>query len=157
MSTETNLYFTTRDRVFTITVYGLRPSTIHYCYFERQLVPSSQIKPYGKNLGDNIVSDQSGQVVFDFYYQSGASTAATSIAEGQRLAASLAGVKELVVINQNTSSLSNDYEQTADSFFSTQIQISVFIPTEQEYEVITKPYVAPVVAAPVGGDYITSW
>ncbi len=144
MATETNLYFTVRDQVFTVSLNSLRPSTTHYCYFERNLVPSSQIKPLNGNLGDPIVTDNDGKVTFDFYYQSGASTAATTIAEGQRIAASIAGTKELSVVNQSQSSLGVGFEETSDSFFTTQLQISVYIPPENEYQIINKPYQAPI-------------
>lgn len=160
MSTETKLYFTVRDQVFTVTLYGLRPSTTHYCYFERNLVSASQIKPLNGNLGDPIVTDVDGKATFDFYYQSGASTAATSIAEGQRLAASIAGTKELCVVNQSQASLGIGFEETSDSFFSTQLQISVYLPPENEYQIVNKPYQAPVeVAAPVvdNGYYVNTW
>ena len=160
MATETNLYFTVRDQVFTVTLYGLRPSTTHYCYFERNLVPSSQIKPLNGNLGDPIATDSDGKVTFDFYYQSGASTAATSIAEGQRIAASIAGTKELCVVNQSQSSLGNGFEETSDSFFTTQLQISVYIPPENEYQIINKPYQAPVEVAAtpvVDNSYYSTW
>jgi len=147
MATETNLYFTVRDQVFTVTLYGMRPLTTHYCYFERNLVPSTQIKPLNGNLGDPIVTDSDGKVTFDFYYQSGASTAATTVAEGQRIAASIAGTKELSVVNQSQSSLGVGFEETSDSFFTTQLQISVYIPPENEYQIINKPYQAPVEVA----------
>lgn len=144
MATETNLYFTVRDQVFTVSLNSLRPLTTHYCYFERNLVPSSQIKPLNGNLGDPIITDNDGKVTFDFYYQSGASTAATTVAEGQRIAASIAGTKELSVVNQSQSSLGVGFEETSDSFFTTQLQISVYIPPENEYQIINKPYQAPI-------------
>ena len=143
MSTETNLYFTVRDQVFTVVIHVLRPLTTHYCYFERKLVSATQIKPLNKNLGDPIITDVDGKVTFDFYYQSGVSGAATSVAEGQRFAASIAGTKELTVLNQSTSSLGVGFEETADSFFTTQLQISVYLPPESEYQVINKPYAPP--------------
>jgi len=143
MATETNLFFTIRDQVFRINVYGLRPSTTHHCYFERKLVPASQIKPLNKNLAEAIVTDLNGAATFDFFYQSGASDAATTIAEAQRFAASIAGVKEIVVVNNSSPSLDVGYEVTSDSFFATQIQVSVFIPSENEFETIVKPYIPP--------------
>lgn len=143
MSTETNLYFTVRDQMFTVVVYGLRPLTTHYCYFERKLVSSNQIKPLNKNLGDPIITDVDGKATFDFYYQSGASSVATSVAEGQRFAASIAGTKELILTNVSVSSLGVGFEETADSFFVTQLQISVYLPQESEYQVINKPYAPP--------------
>jgi len=144
MTTETNLFFTVRDQVFTVTIFGLRPSTTHYCYFERNLVSSSQIKPQNGDLGDPIITDSDGKVVFDFYFKSGASNAATTIAEGQRFAASIAGIKELVVTNQNVTSLALGFEESVDSFFTSQIQVSVYIPPESGYQTINKPYAPPV-------------
>jgi hypothetical protein len=135
MAIQTNLFFTTRDQVFTVTVYGLRPLTRHYCFFERKLVPTTQIKPLNGNLGESIITDENGSVTFDFYYQSGASLAATTVAEAQRFAASIAGI--------GSSTLDAGYENTSDSFFTTQIQISVFIPSDNEFETINKPYVPP--------------
>lgn len=160
MSTETNLYFTVRDQVFTVVIYGLRPLTTHYCYFERNLVPAAQIKPLNKNLGDPIVTDEDGKVTFDFYYQSGASSAATSVAEGQRFAASIAGTKELTVTNLSVASLGLGFEETADSFFVTQLQISVYLPQESEYQVINKPYSPPTAPPPPGPTWeqvVSTW
>jgi hypothetical protein len=143
MAIQTNLFFTTRDQVFTVTVYGLRPLTRHYCFFERKLVPTSQIKPLNGNIGESIITDENGSATFDFYYQSGASLAATSVAEAQRFAASIAGTKELVVTNLGSSSIDVGYENLSDSFFTTQIQISVFIPSDNEFETIKVPYQPP--------------
>ena len=71
MSTQETIYFTTRDQIFTVELYGLKPLTTHYCYFERNVVSASNIKPQNGKLGDPIITNANGAVTFDFYYKSG--------------------------------------------------------------------------------------
>ena len=127
------IFFTVRDQVFTITVYGLKPSTVHNCYFERNKVNSSKIKPKNGQLGNALITDANGSATFDFYYDSGLGTEATDLNQAQQRAANLAGVKELIVTDSALTSLSVGYEQTASSIFVGQITISVYVPPENEW------------------------
>ena len=145
---DTNLFFTVRDQTFRLVVNGLRPLTIHRFYVERQLMSLSLTKPLAGNLGDELKTDENGQLTFDYFYQSGASTSATSVAAAQRLASSLAGTKEVVLINQSIPALGYGFEETADSFFKSVIQVSVYIPPESDFNVIKKIVEPPQVINP---------
>ena len=57
-------------RAFVFEAYGLRPNTKHDFYFDGTL-NNSACQPYGKNRGDNIISDGNGYAKFTFYYSSG--------------------------------------------------------------------------------------
>lgn len=139
-----SIFFTVRDQVFTITVHGLKPSTVHNCYFERNKVDSSKIKPKNGQLGNALVTDQNGSATFDFYYDSGLGTEATELNQAQQRAANLAGVKELIVTDSALASLPVGYEQTASSIFVGQVTISAYIPPENEWTL-------PVAAGGGGG------
>lgn len=110
MTTYVN--FITRDQVFAITLTGLMPRTVHYLYVESQLQPASVCKPAGKNLGDTLISDNNGKLVFDYYYSSGLGTGDTLLATAQAQAASIAGTKMIVVGNQSVATLPSDYKKT---------------------------------------------
>lgn len=138
------IFFTVRDQVFNITVYGLKPSTVHSCYYERNKVDSNKIKPKNGQLGNPIITDSNGSATFDFYYESGLGTEATELNQAQQRAANLAGVKELIVTDSALTSLPVGYEDTASSIFTGQITVSVYIPPESEW--------TPPVAAGGGGD-----
>lgn len=134
-----SIYFTVRDQVFNITVNGLKPNTVHNCYFERKLVDISKIKPKNGQLGNTLITDQNGSVTFDYYYESGVGTQATQLNSAQQTAANLAGVKEIIVTDSTSPSLDVGYEDTASSIFNGRINISVYIPPESEW---TDPVVA---------------
>ena len=110
MTTYVN--FITRDQVFNISLTGLMPRTVHYLYFESKLQPASVCKPFGKNLGDTLITDDSGKLTFDFYYSSGLGTGDTLLATAQQQAASIAGNKQVVVGNQSIATLPTDYLKT---------------------------------------------
>lgn len=110
MTTYVN--FITRDQVFNIKLTGLMPRTVHYLYVETKLQPASVCKPYGKNLGDALITDDNGQLTFDYYYSSGLGTADTLLATAQQQAASIAGNKQIVVGNQSVATLPSDYLKT---------------------------------------------
>ena len=117
--------FTSREQVFRVDIKGLRPSTPHYMYFERRQVSASNIKPLGGSLGGSLVTDTSGNLVFDFYYQADLPPSTSPVQEFQRAASLVAGVKEVVVSNINQSSLPSDFALASSSYFAGQIGISV--------------------------------
>lgn len=61
-----------RDRVVPFQFTGLLPLTKHYLYVDTERVSSSAIKPYGAMLGDPLITDENGTLVFDYYYVTGA-------------------------------------------------------------------------------------
>jgi hypothetical protein len=127
------IFFTVRNQVFTVTVYGLKPSTVHNCYYERNKVDSNKIKPKNGQLGHPIITDINGSATFDFYYESGLGAEATELNQAQQQAANLAGVKELIVTDSALASLPVGYETEASSIFVGQINVSVYIPPESEW------------------------
>lgn len=128
------VFFTVRDQVFNITVYGLKPRTVHSCYFERNKVNSNQIKPKNGQLGDSITTDENGAATFDFYYKSGLGDQATELNVAQQEVANLGGIKEIIVTDSTSASLTTGYENTATSIFIGSIVISVHIPPESEWQ-----------------------
>jgi hypothetical protein len=125
VSVPSPVSFTAREQVFRVDIKGLRPSTPHYMYFERRLVSASNIKPLGGSLGGALVTDTSGNLVFDFYYQADLPPSTSPVQELQRAASLVAGVKEVVVSNINESTLPSDYALSSSSYFAGYIGISV--------------------------------
>ena len=125
VSVQAPISFTAREQVFRIDIKGLRPSTPHYMYFERRQVSASVIKPLGGSLGGSLVSDTSGNLVFDFYYQADLAPSTSPVQEFQRAASLVAGVKEVVVSNINETTLPSDFAMASSSYFAGRIGISV--------------------------------
>lgn len=125
--------FIAAPQKFTITVRGLLPTTVHYPYFDRKKISSSDIKPvYGK-LGDSLVSDANGQLTFEYYYDSGLPASASTYAYFQELRASVAGNKQLVVTNIDQSSLPDNYNDTSLSYAETTIGIEIYDASQSEF------------------------
>lgn len=61
-----------RDRVVPFQFAGLLPLTKHYLYVDTERIPSGVIKPYGGLLGDDLITDENGRLVFEYYYVTGA-------------------------------------------------------------------------------------
>jgi len=127
------IFFTVRDQIFNITVYGLKPLTVHTCYFERNKVDANKLKPKNGQLGNQLITDANGSLTFDFYYSSGLGDEATELNQAQKQAANIAGLKELIVTDTSVASLPANYEDTASSLFVGQINVSVYIPPESEW------------------------
>jgi len=83
--------FFAASQVFRFTATSLKPSTRHLFYFDNT-DKSASCKPIGGVLGGNILTDTSGNVVFDYYYNSGLTTS-TDYAAAKALANSRAGDK----------------------------------------------------------------
>jgi hypothetical protein len=120
---STTIKYLTRDQVFRITLSGLMPLTVHYVYFENNLVAASNIKPLGGNLGDPLKTDASGTVVFDYYNNNGVVLNTTPFDQAQSLAAKLANGKQITVANKSKSVLDADYQSTYLSYASTVIDV----------------------------------
>lgn len=127
------IIFLARDQVFDITVNGLLPLTYHYLYFEGKQVSSTNRKPYGGKLGDQLVSDQNGQLRFSFYYSSQLPESTTELSEYYSLINSLAGKKQVVIANINSDTLSDNYETLAFSYATSSITIEAYKPSETEF------------------------
>lgn len=150
-SSAPQIFFTVRDQVFRISVSSLKPSTVHYFYFERVKVSGSKIKPVGGSLGDPIVTDLDGKVSFDYYFDSGISTNATEVDQAQKIANTIAGRKEVVVADSNVSSLTDDFEKSSQSYFKSAINVSVYVVSENEYikNIVKVPAAVKITPAPV--------
>jgi hypothetical protein len=123
MATKTVKYLT-RDQVFNISLSGLMPLTVHYVYFENNLVAASNIKPLGGVLGDPVKTDRNGQVSFDYYHNGGTLLDTTPFEQAQALAIKLANPKQITVANKSTAILDADYQTTYLSYASTTIKVS---------------------------------
>lgn len=121
--------FVTRDQVFRITLSGLMPLTVHYVYFENNLVASSNLKPLGGVLGDPIKTDSSGQVTFDYYNNAGTVVDTTPFDEAQKIAARLSTPKQLTVANRSSATLAADYQTTYLSYATTMINVNTLTST----------------------------
>ena len=124
-----NAKFLTRDQVFRITLSGLMPLTVHYVYFENNLVASSNLKPLGGVIGDQIKTDTNGQVTFDYYCNGGTVVDTTPFDEAQKLAAKITTPKQLTVANRSSATLTADYQTTYLSYASTLINVNTLVST----------------------------
>jgi len=145
------IFFTVRDQVFRISVSSLKPLTTHYFYAERTRVSTTKIKPVGGILGDPIITDSDGAVIFDYYYDSGISTNATEVDQAQRIANNIAGKKEIVVADLDLTSLSDTFEKSSQSYFRSMITISAYIVPPNQYieNIIKVPAAVRITPAPV--------
>lgn len=58
------------NQVFSITAYGLKPSTAHD-FYAAGVKKNTRVRPFGGKLGDPLVTDASGTLVFNYYYGGG--------------------------------------------------------------------------------------
>lgn len=135
------IIFVAREQTFRFNLSGLMPQTVHYFYFERQRVSSTKLKPSGGKLGDALLSDADGKLVFDYFYDSGI-TPESSVERAQQQAALLAGTKEVVLTNINSSTITEGFQATSLSYYRSHIRINVYIPPESEFTKIA-PAPAP--------------
>lgn len=104
-----------RDKAIHLEFAGLLPLTRHYLYVDSEQVGASLIKPKGGLLGEPLITDASGRLIFDYYRVSGAfdvsSRHQASIVNNSRL------VKKTryVVANINVSVITTSDEQQARS------------------------------------------
>lgn len=104
-----------RDRVVPLEFVGLLPLTRHYLYVDSEQVGASFIKPAGGLLGEPLITDANGRLVFDYYRVSGAfdvtSKNQASVVDITRLVKR----RKYVVANINVSVLNPADEQQARS------------------------------------------
>ena len=129
MATRNDYYFLSREQAFFIEIYGLMPMTEHYVYFEKKLAPAAKMKPYGKNLGDKLVTDKAGYIAFEYFYDSGLSTtAAYSLSEVQKQDTLISGHKNIVVGSTSVATLPDTYDKEWLSYWSSHIVVTVQVP-----------------------------
>ncbi len=147
------VFFIVRDQMFTVAINGLKPLTPHFCYFERNLIDASKLKPKNGKLGDSLVTDADGKLVFDYYYDSGVSDLGTLLSVVQQKVASLGGLKEIIVAEVNTPSLAEGFEEESRSVYKGNVTISVYIPPESEFVVRPSSGTTGAGAWAGGGDF----
>jgi hypothetical protein len=128
------IVFLVRDQAFEIAVSGLLPLTYHYLFFEGNLASNTQYKPLGGKLGDPLISDRNGQLNYTFYYSSNVPEYTTELTEYYSFINLIAGKKEIVVANINTTTLPTNYESLAFSYAKSFINIEAYRPTQEEFE-----------------------
>ena len=155
------IFFTVRDQVFRISVSSLKPLTTHYFYAERTRISTTKIKPVGGVLGDPIITDSDGAVIFDYYYDSGISTNATEVDQAQKIANNIAGKKEIVVADLDLALLSDTFEKSSQSYFRSMITISAYVVPANEYiqNIVRVPAAVRITPAPVASvvDYSANY
>ena len=124
--------FINKEQTFTITVKGLLPLTYHYVYVEDTKTQAANIRPFGKDYGDDLISDANGDLIFDFLYNTGLGTS-TSISDAEQAAALYArpGGLSVIVTNISDETLPTNYAEASLSYFPISIQTSVFIPQDE--------------------------
>jgi hypothetical protein len=138
MATRENptIVFLNREQTFRFNLKGLQPLTRHYFYFERNAAATTSIKPAGGKIGDPLMTDSSGMVVFDYYYDSGITSDTSPLANAQKQANLIGGVKEVAVSTLSATKLPSNFMDTSLSYYIGHITINVFIPPESEFKEI---------------------
>ncbi len=136
------IIFVAREQTFRFDLSGLMPQTVHYFYFERQRIDASKLKPVGGKVGDALQTDVNGKISFDYFFDSGI-TPESSVEKAQQQASLLAGTKEVVLTNLNSSTITEGFQTTSLSYYRSHIRISVHIPPESEYKQVSAVAPAP--------------
>jgi hypothetical protein len=92
---------------FTITATGLKPNTYHKFIFDNSdnTIKCSQVRTGAFiNLPATLITDATGAITFDFYYDAGITEATSDWTQINKLAASVAGVKSFSIESFETSS-----------------------------------------------------
>lgn len=105
MAVVTTVYFASSQK-FRLTGKGLKPSTNHTFYFDN-VDQSGNCQPVGKILGSSILTDTSGNVIFDFYYSTGLPSTSTDVTAAQALANAKAGNKKCLLKSADNNSQAN--------------------------------------------------
>lgn len=126
------IVFISREQIFRFNISGLLPLTVHNLYFERQKVDPSYIKPLSGSLGDLLKTDNNGKLIFDFYFQTGLSSAETTVEQAQEKAILLSGRKQIIVASISDSALPSSF-QSVLSYYGTTIDIQVAIPPQDQF------------------------
>lgn len=105
----TNFIYEFSQQRFDFTVVGLKPNTQHIFYFEN-VDKSAKCRQLGKNLGVPLVTDLSGVVQFEFYYDTDipGDSVITDYLQSQIALQALAGVKQIRIENSDQTSIARD-------------------------------------------------
>lgn len=122
---STTVRYVTNDQRFLIELSGLMPLTVHYAYIDNNLISSSDIKPIGGSLGNQIKTDRNGQVSFEYYYRGSVLADYTPWAEAQKIQANLANIKRVVIGNRSASTLDPNYVSNFLSYTTAVINVNV--------------------------------
>lgn len=156
MATKKEIIFLARQQRFDITVKGLLPKTYHYFYREKQQMAANTCKPEGGKLGDPLITDDNGNIVFQYYFDSMIETdQAMDLAAAQEKAATVANFRDVQLTNINLPTLPDDAANTALSYWTSHLIISVKFPADNEYEDKTKQTSQNVDTGP--GPETTGW
>jgi hypothetical protein len=129
MATRNDYYFLSREQAFFIEINGLIPLTEHYVYFEQKLAPAGKMKPWGKKTGEALITDRTGYLAFEYFYDSGLSTtAAYSLSEAQKQQTLVSGHKNIVVGSTSVATLPSTYDKEWLSYWSSHIVVTVQLP-----------------------------
>lgn len=104
-----------RDRVLPFQFAGLLPLTKHYLYIDTERAPDNQIKPYGGMLGDALITDANGNLVFDYYRVTGAYDVTNYDQANVVNRSRIAKRRRYVICNVYTTSLDASAESVARS------------------------------------------
>lgn len=90
---------------FTISVTGLKPNTKHDFYFSGELkTDKCRIIRGMSNINTNLVSDNSGNLSFDFYYDAGIDESTSDVSQQYKLLSSIAGTKVFTIKDLSSTS-----------------------------------------------------
>lgn len=145
------IIFLAREQVFRFSITGLLPLTIHSMYFERQKVDPAKTKPLGGSLGDQLKSDASGKLVFDFFYQSDLPSTETTVEQAQKITSLIGGSKEVIVASIN-SQVAPEAPRGILSYFKTMIVFNAFIPPLDSF--VEVEMARPVTVSTVGSSKV---
>ncbi len=139
-TSKPKIIFIVEEQVFRIKAVGLMPLTYHCFYIERQKVNFSNLKQVGGLRNTSLQTDANGQIEFDYFYNSGLTGDETTLEQAQQATNMVAGIKEVVLVTSTSSVLSQNYAQTALSYFRTHIGIEVVLPPPSDYAQIDGGY-----------------
>lgn len=138
-----SLYVADAQR-FRISVSGLKPSSYHEFVFNGEDKTSSCTQQRTSTTNTTgLLTDENGTIVFDFYYDAGISEASSDLAQANKIASALAGVKSFTIQTTDGSSIAKGI---IDMKHYTNIDEQTTISTQQTVNVLpTQPTIVSVV------------
>lgn len=95
-----------RPQAITFTAAGLKPSTTHTFTFDTE-DQTSACRPFGGSLGDALVTDSKGGIVFDYFYDSGIIAPSTDAMFVQSQINALIGDKKATIQTSDNNSFAS--------------------------------------------------
>lgn len=124
-ATPSVLSYSAKGQVFQIAVTGLKPNTIHNFKFQAYDA-NAKVRPSGKNLGDSLISDNTGKLNFEFFYDTSIDDSTSTVTQENELAAYFANSKLVQVHN-------DDYSSVAEAYIAPKSYTEVPINTPNTY------------------------